>query len=101
MLEFSIDYIFIKFVSQIFFHVIGIPVETNYMSQFWQTSVLYSHENEFLDRPNLNEQRKLAHSFDLNYSYLDDILAFNNNRLKDIIKHTYPTECRVSSQLRK
>ena len=39
---------------------------------------LYSHENEFLDRLVKEGKRKFARKFNLSYSYIDDLIPFNN-----------------------
>ena len=45
---------------------------------------LYSYENEFLDNIIRNGHRGLARSFNLCYRFTDDLIVFNNNKLRKL-----------------
>ena len=57
---------------------------------------LYSYENEFLDKLIKEGKRKLARKFNLSYRYIDDLISFNNKRLKEFISDIYPKELTIS-----
>ena len=58
--------------------------------------VLYSYENEFLDKLIKEGKRKLARKFSLSYRYIDDLISFNNKRFKEFISDIYPNELTIS-----
>ena len=53
---------------------------------------LYSYENEFLDELIEEGRRKFPRKLSLSYCYTDDLISFNNKRLKEFIFNNYPTE---------
>ena len=56
---------------------------------------LYSYENEFLDNMIKRGHRRLARSFNLCYSYIDDLIVFNNKKFLDYLKGIYPSQLTV------
>ena len=88
MVEYFIDNISIHCGSKLFLQVIGIPIGTN-CSPVLADQFLYSYQSEVLGRLFRNGQRKLACSFNLSYRYIDDLISFDKERLKDYIKHIY------------
>ena len=56
----------------------------------------YSYENEFLDKLIKEGKRKLSRKFNLSYSYVDDLISFNNKRFKEFISDIYPKELKIS-----
>ena len=57
---------------------------------------LYSYENEPSDKLIREGKRKLARKFNLSYRYIDDLISFNNKRLKEFISDIYPNELTIS-----
>ena len=59
---------------------------------------LYSYENEFLDNMIRSGHRRLARSFNLCRSYIDDLIVFNNKKsldyplLADLFLYLYENE---------
>ena len=51
---------------------------------------LYSYMNEFLDKLIKEGKRKFARKFNLSDCYIDDLISFNNKRLKGFICDIYP-----------
>ena len=58
--------------------------------------LLYSYENEFLDKLIREGKRKLARKFNLSYRYTDDLISFNNKRFNEFISDIYPKELAIS-----
>ena len=58
--------------------------------------LLYSYENEFLDKLIKEGKRKLARKFNLSYRYIDDLISFNNKRFKEFISDVYPKQLTIS-----
>ena len=56
---------------------------------------LYSYESEFLDNMIRGGHRKLARSFNLCYRYIEDLIVFNNKKLRDYVKEIYPSQLTV------
>ena len=46
----------------------------------------------FFDKLIKEGKRKLARKFNLSYSYIDDLISFNNKRFKEFISDIYPKE---------
>ena len=75
--------------------MIGIPMETN-RAPLLADLFLYSYENELSDKLIKEGKRKLARKFSLSYHYIDDLISFNNKRLKEFISEIYPKEVTIS-----
>ena len=80
------DNIYVRFGGQIFRQMVGIPMGTN-CAPLLADLFLYSYENEFLDKLIKEGKRKLARN--LSYSYIDDLISFNNKRFKEFISDIY------------
>ena len=80
------DNIYVRFGGQIFRQMVGIPMGTN-CAPLLADLFLYSYENEFLDKLIKEDKRKLARN--LSYSYIDDLISFNNKRFKEFISDIY------------
>ena len=70
--------------SELFRQRVGIPMGTN-CAPLLVDLFLYSYENEVLDKLIKGGKRKLARKFNLSYCYIDDLISFNNKRLKEFI----------------
>ena len=85
MTEFLIDNIFVQFGGRLFNQMIGIPIKTNCVPLL-PDLFLYSYKNEFLDNMIRSGHRRLARSFNLCCRYIDDLVAFNNEKIWVISK---------------
>ena len=63
---------------------------------YWLTLFLYFYKNKFLDKLIKEGKRKLARKFSLSYHKIDDLISFNNKRLKEFISDIYPKELTIS-----
>ena len=95
MIEFLVDNIYVRFGQQLFRQMVGTPLGTNY-APLLADLFLYSYENEFLDKLIEGGKRELARKFNLSYRYIDDLISFNNKRLKEFISDIYPKELTIS-----
>ena len=93
MIEFLVDNIYVRFDEQLFRQMVGIPMGTN-CAPLLADLFLYSYENE--SKLIKEGKIKLARKFNLSYSYIDDLISFNNKRCKDFISDIYPKELTVS-----
>ena len=84
-----IIYIYVRFGGQLFQQMVGIPMGTN-CALLLADLLLYSYENEFLDKLIKEGKRKLARKFNLSYHYIDDLISFSNKRFKEFISDIYP-----------
>ena len=89
MIEILENNIYVRFGGQLFRQTAGIPMGTN-CAPLLVDLLLYSCENEFLDKPIKEGERKLARKFSLSYRYIDDIISFSNTRFKEFISDIYP-----------
>ena len=91
MFEFLVDNVYVRFGGQLFQQMVGIPIGTN-CARLLADLLLYSYENEFLDKLIKEGKRKLARKFNLSYRYIDDLISFNNKRFKEFISDIYPKD---------
>ena len=75
--------------------MVGISMGTN-RAPLLADLFLYSYENKFLDKLIKEGQRKRTRKFILSYCYIDDLISFNNKRLKEFISDIYPKELTIS-----
>ena len=94
MIEFLVDNIHVRFGGQLFRQMVGIPMGTN-CAPLLDDLLLYSCENEFLDKLIKESKRKLARKFNLSYHYIHDLISFNNKRFKEFISDIYPKELTI------
>ena len=95
MTEFLVDNIYVRFGGQLFRQMVGIPMGTN-CALLLADLFLCSYQNEFLDQLIKEGKRKLARKFNLSYCYIDDLISFNNKRLKEFISDIYPKKLTIS-----
>ena len=95
MIEFLVDDIYVRFGGQLFRQMVGIPMGTN-CAPLLADLLLYSYENEFLDKLIKEGKRKLARKFNLSYRYTDDLISFSNKRFKEFISEIYAKELTIS-----
>ena len=74
MIEFLVDNIYVRFGGQLFRQMVGIPMGTN-CAPLLADLLLYSYENEFLDKLIKEGKGKLARKFYLSYHYIDDLFS--------------------------
>ena len=89
------DNIYVRFGGQLFGQMVGIPIGTNCAELLADLFLCY-YENEVLDKLIKEGKRKLAGKFNLSYRYTDDLISFNNKRLKAFISDIYPKELTIS-----
>ena len=89
MIEFLVDNIYVRFGGQLFRQMVAIRMGTN-CAPLLADLFLYSYENEFLDKLIKEGKRKIARKFNLSYRYIDDLISFNNKRLKEFVSDIYP-----------
>ena len=95
IIEFLVDNMYVRFGGQLFRQKVGIPMGTS-CALLLADLVLYSHENEFLDKLIKEGKGKLARKFNLSYHYTDELISFNNKRFKEFISDIYPKERTIS-----
>ena len=95
MIELLVNNIYIRFGEQLFQLTVGIPMGTN-CALLLADSFLYDYENEYLDKIMKDGKRKLGRKFYLSYCYIDDLVSFNNTRVKELISDIYPKELTTS-----
>ena len=80
-----------QFGRRLFRQAIEIPIGTNY-APLLADLFLYSYANQFLDNMIRSGRRRLARSFNLCYTYNDDLIAFNNKKFLDYLKEIYRSQ---------
>ena len=95
MIEFLVDNIYVRFGGQLYRQMVGIPMGTN-CAPLLADLFLHSYENEFLDKLIKEGKRKLARKFSLSFSYIDDLISFNNERFKEFISDIYAKELTIA-----
>ena len=54
-----------------------------------------SFSSDFLDNMIKRDHRRLARSFNLCCTYMDDLIVFNNKKFLDYLKEIYPSQLTV------
>ena len=91
MSDFFVDNRYVRFGGQLFEQTVGIPMGTN-CALLLVDLLLYSCENEFLDKLMKEGKGKLSRKFSFSYRYIDNFISFNNKRFKEFIFDIYPND---------
>ena len=84
---FSIQY-FCTIWGCLFCQVTRIPMGTN-CTPLLPDLFLYSYESEFSGNLVESGHRKLAKSFNLCYKKIDDLIVFNNRKLREFVRDIF------------
>ena len=92
LFEFLIDNIYIRFGSDVFRQVVGIPMGTN-CAPLLANLYLFYHEYHFLNTLKSDKDKKYhCRLFKLTYRFIDDLLSVNNKMFKKYVSSIYPKD---------
>ena len=72
-----------------FQQTVGISININCASPLTDL-FLYSYKDDFIQGLVMNNEKKLALSFNFTFCYKDDDLSISNSNLGDFVDHLYP-----------
>ena len=74
--------------------IVGIPMGTN-CTLLLADLFFYSYEADVIQGLLKKNEQKLARSFNLTFSYIDDVLSLNNSKFGNYVHRIYPTELEI------
>ena len=86
--------IYVRFGGQLFWQMVGIPMETNY-APLLADLFLSSYENEFSINSLKKAKERLLES-SIYHTVISNLTSFNNKRFKQFISDIYPKELTIS-----
>ena len=94
-LTFLLDNIVIRFSTNLYRQVVGIPIGTDCASLV-ADSFLFCFERDFMMSLSDDEQADVIDAFNTTSRYLDDILNINNVYFDNMVSQIYPAELQLN-----
>jgi len=94
MLDSLIHNTFVRFGWRVLQQTIGIPMGTN-CALLLADLFLHAYEADFLQGVLKNKERKLVHTFNSSFRYIDNVMSLNNYRFGDYLHRIYQNELKV------
>ena len=93
-LTFLFDNIFVRFGTQLYRQVVGIPMGTN-CAPLVADLFLVNYERGFMMSLSDDKQADVIDAFNTTSRYLDDILNINNVYFDNMVRQIYPSELQL------
>ena len=92
-LTFLLDNIYIRFESELYRQIVGIPIGIN-CAPLVADLFLYCYERDFMLSlsDDDNNQSEVIEAFNSTSRYLDDLLNIDNNFFDSMVNHIYPSD---------
>ena len=90
-----LDNIFIRFGSELYRQIVGIPIGT-YSGPLDADLFLFCYERDFMLSLSDNNQTDIIEAFNPTSRYLDDLLNIDNPYFGQIVGQIYPTELQLN-----
>ena len=94
-LTFLLDNIFIRFGTNLYRQVVGIPMGTN-CAPLVADLFLFCYERDFMMSFSDDKQAEVIDAFNTTSRYLDDILNINNVYFDNLVSQIYPLELQLN-----
>ena len=94
-LHYLLDNIFIRFGSNLYRQIVGIPMGTN-CAPLVADLFLFCYERDFILSLSDNNQTDIIEAFNSTSRYLDDLLNIANQYFEQIVGQIYPTELQLN-----
>ena len=94
-LTFLLDNIFIRFGTNLYRQVVGIPMGT-YCAPLVADLFLFCYERDFMMSLSDDKQADVIDAFNTTSRYLDDILNINNVYFDNMASQIYPSELQLN-----
>lgn len=94
-LSFLLDNIYIRFGSNCFRQMVGIPMGTN-CAPLVADLFLFCYERDFMLSLNKNSQADVIETFNSTSGYLDDLLNIDNVYFEHMVDKIYPKELQLN-----
>ena len=93
-LTFLLDNIYIRFGSELYTQIVGIPMGTNY-APLVADVFLFCYERDFMLSLSEDNQSDVIEAFNSTSRYLDDLLNIDNNFFDSMVNRIYPSELQL------
>ena len=90
-LTFLLDNTYIRFGSQLYRQIVGIPMGTN-CAPVVDDLFLFCYESDFMLSLSDDNQSEVIKAFNSTSRYLDDLLNIDNTLFDNMVNHIYPSE---------
>ena len=94
-LTFLLDNIFIRFGTNLYRQVVGIPMCTN-CAPLVADAILFCYERDFMMSLSEDNQAGVIDAFNTTSRYMDDILNINNVYFDNMVSQIYPLELKLN-----
>ena len=94
-LHYLVDNIFIRFGSNLYRQIVGIPMGTN-CAPLVADLLLFCYERDFMLSLSDNNQSDIIDAFNSTSRYLDDLLNIDNPYFEQMVGQIYPTELQLN-----
>ena len=94
-LTFLLDNIFIRFGTNLYRQLVGIPMGTN-CAPLVADSFLFYYERDLMMYLSVDKQADAIDAFNTTSRYLDDILNINNVYFDNMVSQIYPSELQLN-----
>ena len=94
-LHYLLDNIFIRFGSELYRQIVGIPMGTN-CAPLVADLFLFCYERDFMLSLSDNNQADVIEAFNSTSRYLDDLLNIDNPYFEQMVGQIYPTELKLN-----
>ena len=94
-LHYLLDNIFIRFGSNLYRQIVGIPMGTN-CAPLVADLLLFCYERDFMLSLSDNNQSDIIEAFNSTSRYLDDLLNIDNPYFEQMVGQIYPTELQLN-----
>ena len=94
VLSFLLDNIYIRFVTKLYRHIVGIPMGTN-CAPLVADLFLFCYERDFMNNLSSDNQADVIKAFNLTSRYLGDLLNIDNPYFEGMVNQIYPPELQL------
>ena len=94
-LTFLLDNIYIRFGTNLFRQIMGIPMGTN-CAPLVADLFLFCYERDFMMSLSAENQSEIIEAFSSTSRYLDDLLNIDNTYFDGLISQIYPPELQLN-----
>ena len=94
-LHYLLDNIFIRFGSELYRQIVGIPMGTN-RAPLVADLFLFRYKRDFMLSLSDNNQADIIEAFNSTSRYLDDLLNIDNPYFEQMVGQIYPTELQLN-----
>ena len=94
-ITFLLDNIYIRFGSELYRQIVGIPMGTN-CAPLVAELILFCYQRDFVLSLSDDNQSEVIEAFSSTSRYLDDLWYTDNDFFHSMVNHIYPSELQIN-----